>query len=180
MQLFWKTPSIFAREKSVEARGQTRSVYLPSGTRWIDFWTGESMPGGGTRAMEAGIDRIPLPVRAGSIVPMGPSVQYASEKPADPVELRIYPGADGRFTLYEDENDNTDYEKGIFATIDFLWDDAAKRLTISGREGSFPGMLKNRSFEIVLVRKGHGTGVEPEADPDRTVRYRGEKTIVQF
>ena len=102
MQLFWKTPSAFAREKTPEPRKTTRTVYLPAGTTWTDFWTGDSFDGGRTGEMDAAIDRIPLLVRAGSIIPMGPTVQYAAEKPADPIELRIYAGADGRFTLYED------------------------------------------------------------------------------
>jgi len=180
MQLFWKTPSAFAREKTVEAREKTRDVYLPAGTGWIDFWTGDVYPGGRTVTMDAPIDRIPLPVRVGSIVPMGPFVQYAAEKPADPVELRIYPGADGRFTLYEDENDNCNYEKGIYATVDFLWEDAEKRLTLSDRRGAFPGMLEKRGFHVVLVRNGHGTGVEYTADPDRIVQYRGKEQVVEF
>jgi alpha-D-xyloside xylohydrolase len=130
--------------------------------------------------MDAPIDKIPLPVRAGSIVPMGPFVQYAAEKPADPVELRVYPGADGRFTLYEDENDNFNYEKGNYATLDFTWENSAKRLTLSDRKGAFPGMLQKRSFHVVLVRKGHGTGVEVTENPDRTVMYNGHGQTIQF
>src|SRR5208337_3710058 len=158
-QLFWKTPEIFAREKVVETRPQTRPVYLPAGTQWIDFWTGQVQPGGQTLNADAPIDKIPLLVRSGSIIPMGPFIQYAAEKPADPIELRIYPGADGSFTLYEDENDNYNYEKGVHATIDFHWDDAKQQLKIDTRKGSFPGMLKTRTFHMVLVRKGVGTGV---------------------
>jgi alpha-D-xyloside xylohydrolase len=180
MQLFWKTPSTFAREKTVEAREKTRSVYLPSGTQWIDFWTGDVRHGGQTVTMDAPIEKIPLLVRAGSIVPMGPFVQYATEKPANPIELRIYPGANGRFTLYEDENDNANYEKGVYATIDFTWDDSAKRLTLDARTGSFPGMQVKRTFNLVLVGKGHGTGVETTADPDRIVKYVGNRVVVRF
>ena len=84
---------------------------------------------------------------------MGPFVQYAAEKPADPIELRIYPGADGSFTLYEDENDNYNYEKGVYSTIAFHWNDAKRRLTIDARKGSFPGMLKERSFSVVIVKQ---------------------------
>jgi len=98
-------------------------------------------------------------VKAGSIVPMGPFVQYSNEKPADPIELRIYPGADGSFTLYEDENDNYNYEKGVYATIGFHWDDAKRQLTVDARKGTFPGMLQARTFHVVVVGKGHGAGV---------------------
>ncbi len=179
-QLFWKTPEIFAREKIVEPRPQTRPVYLPAGNQWMDFWTGLTVGGGQTIAADAPIDKIPLLVRAGSIIPMGPFIQYAAEKPADPIELRIYPGADGSFALYEDENDNYDYEKGVHATITFHWDDVARRLTIDDRKGSFPGMLKERTFNIVVVGKDHGTGVEITDKPDKAISYQGERQIVQL
>jgi alpha-D-xyloside xylohydrolase len=151
----------------------SRHVYLPAAT-WYDFWTGKSIKG--EQAVEAStpIDRIPLFVRAGSIVPLGPELQFASEKPADPIELRIFPGADGDFTLYEDENDNYDYEKGSFATIPFHWDDARQTLTIGNRKGSFPGMLQSRSFRVVLVSEKHGSGMETSNEVDRVVQYRGE------
>jgi alpha-D-xyloside xylohydrolase len=179
-QLFWKTPEIHAREKIAEPRPKTRPVYLPAGTAWIDFWTGTTVAGGQTILAEAPIDKLPLLVRAGSLIPMGPLVQYAAEKPADPIELRIYPGADGSFTLYEDENDNYDYEKGVRATIALRWDDAKRQLTIDARQGSFPGMLKERSFQVVLVGTDHGTGVEITGNPDKIVSYQGDAQIVQF
>jgi alpha-D-xyloside xylohydrolase len=100
---------------------------------------------------EAPSDRLPLYVRAGSIVPFGPDLEWSTEKPADPIELRIYRGADGEFTLYEDENDNYNYEKGIHATISFRWDDAKQLLTIGDRQGEFPGMLPSRTFRVVFV-----------------------------
>ena len=117
-------------------------------------------------------------VRSGSILPMGPFVQYATEKPADPIELRIYPGADGSFTLYEDENDNYNYEKGVYSTIDFRWDDAKHQLKIDTRKGTFPGMLQARTFHVVLVRKGVGAGVEVTDKPDKVISYQGEQQIV--
>jgi hypothetical protein len=136
-QLYWKTPEIHAKEAVIEPREKTRSVYLPAGSSWIDFWTGEKLDGGRTSVADAPIEKIPLMVKAGSIVPMGPFIQYSTEKPADPIELRIYPGADGSFTLYEDENDNYDYEKGVYATtIAFHWDDAKRQLTIDARKGT--------------------------------------------
>jgi len=178
-QVYWKTPDIFAREaRPPEPRKRTRPVYLPAGSAWIDFWTGETLAGGKSVEADAPIDKIPLMVKAGSIVPMGPLVQYAAEKPADPIELRIYPGAAGAFTLYEDENDNYDYEKGAYATIDFHWDDAGRRLQIDARKGEFPGMLRRRTFQVVLVRKGHGTGVEVTGAPDKVITYQGEAQVV--
>ena len=179
-QLYWKTPSIFTKETIVESRPQTRPVYLPAGTQWIDFWTGEPLTGGQTITADAPIDKIPLLVRAGSIIPMGPFIQYAAEKPADPVELRIYPGADGDFTLYEDENDNYDYEKGVYATITFHWDDAKRQLTIDDRKGSFPGMLNERTFDVVVVSKDHGTGVGITGNPDKVITYQGSQQVVQM
>jgi alpha-D-xyloside xylohydrolase len=178
-QMFWKTPEIFAREaKPAEPRQKTRTVYLPTGNQWIDFWTGEVLAGGKSVAADAPIDKIPLMVRSGSIIPMGPFVQYSTEKPADPIELRIYPGANGSFTLYEDENDNYNYEKGVYSTIDFNWDDAQHQLRIDARKGSFPGMLNTRTFHVVVVRKGHGTGVEVTGTPDKVIAYQGEQETV--
>jgi alpha-D-xyloside xylohydrolase len=178
--LYWKTPSIHAKEAVVESREKTRSVYLPAGSSWIDFWTGEKLDGGRTIVADAPIEKMPLMVRAGSIVPMGPLVQYAAEKPADPIELRIYSGADGSFTLYEDENDNYDYEKGVYATIGFHWDDAKHQLTIDARKGQFPGMLETRRFDVVVVRKSHGSGVEATDNPDKAIMYKGERQTIDF
>jgi len=180
MRMFWKTPSIFAKETGKVDTPKERTVYLPADHQWIDFWTGASLQGGQTVTTRAPIEICPLFVKAGSIVPTGPFVQYATEKPADPVELRIYPGADGEFTLYEDENDNYNYEQGVFATIRFAWDDAHKKLTIGTREGSFPGMLQQRTFRVVVVGQDHGTGIEIEKKPDRTVTYQGEELVVSL
>ena len=180
VELFWKTPEVFAREQLVEKKEQTRKVYLPAGSEWYDFWTGEIFNGGQTVSFDAPIDKIPLLVKAGSIIPMGPFVQYAVEKPADPLEIRIYPGANGEFILYEDENDNYNYEKGIFSTIAFRWDNASRQLTIGKRKGSFPGMLEKRSFQITLVGKSKGTDIEVIKSPDKSILYNGEEYIVQM
>jgi alpha-D-xyloside xylohydrolase len=163
---------------NIEPRQKTRSVYLPAGNQWFDFWTGESFSGGQSVVADAPIEKIPLMVKSGSILPMGPFVQYATEKPADPIELRIYPGADGSFTLYEDENDNYNYEKGVYSTIDFHWDDAKHQLKIDARKGTFPGMLQARTFHIVIVRKGVGAGVEVTDKTDKVISYQGEQQIV--
>jgi alpha-D-xyloside xylohydrolase len=179
-QLYWRTPELYAKEKRVEERPQTRAVYLPAGTSWFDFWTGKTMDGGSTLTAAAPIDRIPLLVKAGSIVPLGPTIQYAMEKPADPIELRIYPGADGRFTLYEDEGDNYDYEKGVYATIGFQWNDARRQLTIEKRQGHFPGMLRQRSFRILVVKEGNGVGMDLSPTADQVIRYDGREKLVKF
>ena len=179
-QLFWKTPSILAEEKRAETRKKTRNVYLPAGSAWFDFWTGEKIDGGKTISADAPIEKMPLLVRAGSIVLMGPLMQYSTEKPADPIELRIYPGADGSFTLYEDENDNYDYEKGVLATIRFTWKDAKQELTIGSREGSFPGMLQSRTFHLVVVSKDHGAGVDAEPHADKIISYDGHAQTIAW
>jgi len=178
--LNWKTPSIFAKENIIEHKEQTRTVYVPSDHQWYNFWTGDTMSGGQTITSAAPIDKIPLLVKAGSIIPMGPFVQYATEKPSAPIELRIYSGADGHFTFYEDENDNYNYEKGIFSTILFSWNNAKRQFTIGKRQGTFPGMLENRIFHIILVTKNHGNGVESTGTPDKMLPYQGEEQVLQF
>jgi alpha-D-xyloside xylohydrolase len=146
----------------------------------VDFWTGETLTGGQTVTVAAPVETLPLYVKAGSIIPLGPFLQYATEKSADPIELRLYPGASGSFTLYEDENDNYDYEKGVHAGITFHWDDAQRRLTIEDRTGSFPGMLNQRRFDLVIVGSGHGTGVDLTAQPDKSIIYDGRGRVIQL
>jgi alpha-D-xyloside xylohydrolase len=158
---------------------KSRRVYLPESTKWFDFWTGEQLTGGHTIIAPAPVETIPLYIKAGSIVPMGPFLQYATEKPADPLEIRIYPGADGTFVLYEDENNNYNYEKGVFSTISFRWNDANHQLTIDKRQGLFPGMAENRTFQIVLVNKNKGTGIGLTEKPDKTIQYSGDTRIIQ-
>jgi alpha-D-xyloside xylohydrolase len=155
-------------------------VYLPKGTEWIDFWTGEKYRGGQTVTKETPLDIIPLYVKAGSILPLGPNVQYATEKKWDNLELRIYPGADGEFMLYEDENDNYNYEKGVYSTVIFTWDDANKTLTIGDRKGSFPGMLGERKFNIVSVTNINGTGMSVVEKFDKVITYNGKKVLVKL
>ncbi len=155
----------------------SRRVYLPQ-AKWYDFWTGTSIQGPRTMEAAASLDRLPLYVRAGSILPMGPQIEWSTQKPADPIELRIYRGADGDYTLYEDENDNYNYEKGAYATIPFHWDDAKSVLTIGNRKGQFLGMLQSREFQIVLVAENHGTGIAPEQKPDKVVKYSGNEIAI--
>jgi alpha-D-xyloside xylohydrolase len=154
-------------------------VYLPSGSAWIDFWSGRTYQGGRTITAPAPIETMPLYVRAGSIVPMGPFLQYASEKPADPIELRVYRGADGTFTLYEDEGDNYDYGKGVYATIPISWNDRAGALTIGERKGTFPGMLRKRTFRVVWVSPGKGIGPDISRSADRVVSYAGKAMSIR-
>ena len=158
-------------------RMTVRQLYLPR-ANWYDFWSGRRLQGGRMIAAKAPIGKLPLYVRAGSIVPLGPKIEWASQKPADPIELRVYPGADGDFTLYEDEGDNYDYEKGKYATILFHWDDSRRALTIGEREGQYPGMLERRSFRVVFVRDLHGIGPGSTRSADKIVQYSGKKTIV--
>jgi alpha-D-xyloside xylohydrolase len=124
------------------------------------------------------MDKMPLYVRAGSIVPMGPVMEYAMERPADTIELRVYPGANGSFTLYEDENDGYQYEKGLFATTQLDWVDGERQLVIRATKGSFPGMLKHRVFRVVLVKEGRGAGVQPEMTFDKMVEFSGRELRV--
>ena len=157
----------------IKAGATTRNVYLPTGTRWTDFWTGESLAGGQSVETTAPIERMPLFVRAGSILPYGPEVQYAAERPADPLELRVYRGADGDFTLYEDQGDGYSYEQGVYATIPLHWDDKKRTLTIGDRKGEFPGMPQVRVIRVVWVTPGHGCGLAITETADIAVPYRG-------
>ncbi|MGZ3778607.1 MAG: glycoside hydrolase family 31 protein, partial [Mucilaginibacter sp.] len=165
----------------VTGKGETgRKVYLPRSEGWYDFWTGEKLSGGKSINAASPIDRIPLYVRAGSIIPMGPEVEYATQEPNKVIELRIYPGADGRFTFYEDENDNYNYEKGRYTTFVLAWNDKQKELSISSTKGDFPGALSQRIFNIVVVNGKHGSGTLVAARVDKTVKYEGKAMVVQL
>ncbi len=118
---------------------------------------------------------MPLFVRAGSIVPMGPQIEYTAQDPAGPVELRIYRGADGKFDLYEDAGDGYEYEKGEHSIIRILWNDRSSSLTIGAREGSFPGIAESRKFRVVLVADGHGVGAEVTGSANAEVSYEGKE-----
>ncbi len=160
-----------------DAAATTWQVYLPA-AKWYDFWTGSAVEGRRTINAIAPLDRLPLFVRAGSILPLGPDQEWATEKSADPIELRVYRGATGDFTLYEDENDNYNYEKGAYATIPLHWDDAASTLTIGDRNGQFPGMLEKRAFRVIFVSENHGVGVSPSDEADKVVEYSGKQITV--
>jgi alpha-D-xyloside xylohydrolase len=160
-----------------EPGATSRHLYLPDAT-WYDFWTGAATSGPRATDSTAPIDRTPLFVRAGSILPLGPDIEYAAEKPADPIELRVYRGANGKFTLYEDENDNYNYEKGAHATISLSWEESSHTLSIGDRIGTFPGMLESRTFHVVFVGENHGTGSALTQAPDKTVHYAGKELTV--
>ncbi|HWZ84395.1 MAG TPA: glycoside hydrolase family 31 protein [Terriglobales bacterium] len=160
-----------------EPAASTRQVYLPN-AKWVDFWTGATSDGGSEVTAAAPSDRLPLYIRAGSIVPMGPDLEWSTQKPADPIELRVYRGADASFTLYEDENDTYNYEKGAYATIALHWDDAGQTLAIENRHGSFPGMLASRTFNVVFVGDNHGVGIGAVESPDKVVSYSGKAVTV--
>jgi alpha-D-xyloside xylohydrolase len=121
---------------------------------------------------------LPLYVRPGSIIPLGPDEEYAAERPPDPLEVRVYTGADGNFLLYEDENDSYNYEQGVHATIPMRWNEQSQVLTIGERKGSFPGMLQHRKLHIIFVRPGHGVGPAVTEKPDKVVEYTGNEISV--
>jgi alpha-D-xyloside xylohydrolase len=155
----------------------SRTVYLPE-AKWYDFWTGSQIKGGHIVEAVAPLERLPLYVKEGSIVPLGPDEEWSTQKPADPIELRVYRGRDGDFTLYEDENDNYDYEKGVYATIPIHWDETNRLLTIGDRSGRFPGMLDKRTFRVVFVSENHGVGIDPTEKSDQIVQYVGKTLTI--
>jgi len=162
------------------AGATSQSVYLPAaGGPWYNFWTGETSPAGQSVEVAAPLETLPIFVRSGSIIPMGPFLQYSSEKTADPIELRVYRGSDGKFTLYEDEGDNYNYEKGAYATIPISWNEAKHNLEIGKCAGDFTGMLKERTFKIVWVSANHGTGIDTTATPDVVLHYTGEAVKIR-
>jgi alpha-D-xyloside xylohydrolase len=168
-----------ANNVKIDSPEYTREVYLPRGAQWFDFWTGKQFDGGQKIKADASFETLPLFIRAGSIIPLGPFIQYSTER-SDPLEIRIYAGADGEFTLYEDENDNYNYQKGLYSLITFQWNDAQKTLTINEPKGAYPGMIKGRTFNVVLVKENKGTGVETPTTPEKTVKYAGKKIVVSL
>ena len=164
---FWlRTPEEVAKAESASRQIE---VSLPVGADWYDFRTGEKFAGGTKLQREYPIDRFPLFVKAGSVLPLGPDVQYATEKTEKPTELRVYPGADASFTLYFDDNETYAYEKGAFEKIPLSWNDAKRTLTIGACEGSFPGMPKMRRFRVVFP---DGTALSAD--------YAGAEVSVRF
>jgi alpha-D-xyloside xylohydrolase len=170
-----------------EYKARSREVFFPQGG-WYDFYSNKYIQGGQTLTVDAPYERIPVFVRAGSILPLGPQMQWSDEKPADLIHILVYEGADGQFTLYEDEGTNYNYEKGKYATITFTYDDTHRQLTISKRKGSFKGMLKERKFNIVFVKKGQPIPLDLDNPTNKqiiinsgiTVHYKGQEKQINY
>ncbi|HJA56291.1 MAG TPA: DUF5110 domain-containing protein [Candidatus Bacteroides intestinigallinarum] len=174
------TPMYYSVDsRPLENIEKIRRVYLPAGAGWTDFWTGEKYKGGQWIVSEAAIDKIPLLVRQGSIIPMGPVMQYTSEKVDAEWEIRIYPGADSSFTVYEDEGDNYNYEKGKSSSFEMKWDDKNNTLTLSDRKGEYAGMPVCRRLKLVRVDKNSGTGVEENVG-GKSIEYRGKHLKIKI
>jgi alpha-D-xyloside xylohydrolase len=156
-------------------------VYLPATAGgWYDFWTGTAIAGRQTTSAAAPYDSLPLYVRAGSIIPTGPELEYVDQQPADPITLYVYAGADAAFTLYEDDGESYAYEGGAFSRIPLGWDDATSTLSIGAREGSFSGMLSSRTFRIILVNPSRTVGFTFTPGADEIVTYDGTAVSVMF
>ncbi len=180
LRLAWRTPSQIAQLANKTDQGDTTMVtYLPAGTDWYDFWTHERFAGGKSVAKDVPLDVFPLYVRAGSIIPMGPIVQYATERPDAPYEVRVYPGADGKFTVYEDDNETYEYEKDRYATYNMGWNDTTKTLSISARKGNYPELVKKRKLDIVLVGPSNASAIGT-AGATKSITYTGSPISVKF
>ncbi|HJV42602.1 TIM-barrel domain-containing protein [Caulobacter sp.] len=177
----WRTPSELRRDAAVVSapRDLTMRTYLPKGADWYDFWSNQRHAGGQTVARQAPLDIVPLYIRAGAIIPMGPALQYATERPDAPYEIRVYPGADGKFTLYEDDNETYAYERGQSARYELSWNDARRTLTVGARRGAFPGMVKQRTLKIVVIGAASESAPTPPSAV-RTISYGGRAVTVRF
>jgi alpha-D-xyloside xylohydrolase len=164
--------------KAMQNVAKARPVYLPAGVSWYDFWTGNKYKGGQTVNSAAPIDHIPVFVKSGAIVPVGPASSYASEKLSAAWDIRIYSGQNGQFTIYEDENDNYTYQKGQCSTYTLYWNDRKSELTISSRQGIFPEMVKQRKLNLILVGPENGNGLTTAAG--KLITYSGKRTIINF
>jgi alpha-D-xyloside xylohydrolase len=158
---------------------RSRPVYLPPAAAWYDYWSGQPVASGSISAA-APYDQIPVFVRAGSIIPYGPAMQYVAEKPSDPTTLYVYAGANGQFTLYEDEGTTFAYEKGDFAQIPFRWQESTKTLTIGTRSGDYKGIMRDRTFQVVLVSKAHPAGFSLTPAPIKSVHYTGSEISLKL
>jgi alpha-D-xyloside xylohydrolase len=157
----------------------TRAVYLPAGTAWFDFWTGKKREGGQTIQADAPIDRMPIFAKAGSIIAFGPIVDSTKDK-EDPTEIRIYPGQNGHFLLYDDEGDSYRYEKGNHATISLDWNDRTHTLSVGKRQGRFPGMIESRTLRVYVVGEGNGVGIRSQSNPEAVVHYDGSAQVINL
>jgi alpha-D-xyloside xylohydrolase len=161
-------------------KSRSREVYLPASSGWYDFYSGKYLKGGQRFIADAPYEKLPLFVREGTILPVGPEIQYTSEKKPDTLIIFVYTGKDCDFKLYEDEGSNYNYEKGSYSTILFSYNEAKREVTIGERKGSFSGMLKTRTFKIVFISKEKMVTFNPEITPDVTTNYDGnERKVIQ-
>lgn len=169
----WNKTDASKKENSISnidfTQNETVKVYLPAGSDWFDFWTNEKHKGGQEIEKTVNIQSIPLYIKAGSIIPFGPDVQFATEKKWDNLSVKVYPGADSDFVLYEDEFDNYNYEKGDYTEIPFHWNEKSKTLTINARKGQYKGMIEKRNFNLIL----------PDGQ-QKSVNYSGKKIEISF
>ena len=161
-------------------KARKRNVYLPSGIGWYDLKSGKYFKGGETIQADAPYTDIPVFVKEGSIIPCGPALQYSTEKPADPIRLFIYTGNDCSFNLYEDENTNYNYEKGMFSIIPLKYNEKNHEIILGNRQGEFPGMLKARTFEIKWIGKENPSGLKIDSIPDSVINYDGTQQIIKM
>jgi alpha-D-xyloside xylohydrolase len=159
-------------------KARSRPVYLPSGADWYDFNTGKLNAGGQSVAVDAPLNRMPLFVRAGSIVPVGGAIQYSAEAPAAPITLFVFTGADGNFALYEDDGVSYGYEKGQFSYIPLRYDAAKKQLTIGARTGSYTGMPEERTFRVRWIAEGSKPAADLDAPTDVSIDYKGAEVML--
>jgi alpha-D-xyloside xylohydrolase len=162
-----------------EYGARQRTTYLPAGSGWYDFYDNQHLAGGRAVTLQAPLNRIPLFVREGSIVPLGPEIQYTGEKPEAPLTILVYTGRNGSFSLYEDEGTNYHYEQGAFSRIPFSYDEAKRQLTIGRRTGEFPGMVRARVFNVRWISAGSAAATDVSAQPDQSVHYNGEEVVVR-
>ncbi len=161
-------------------KARTKDVYLPSGTGWYDFYSGKYFDGGKSVDVSAPLDEIPLFIREGSIIPTGPDIQYAEQKTDGEITLHVYSGKDGEFSLYEDDGNTNEYQKGAHSMIDFKWDQKSRILTIGKREGDFAGMARERTFRIIMVSRENPSGFQAAPKEEKSVEYTGKEVEVRF
>ena len=162
-----------------EAGITQRDVYLPKHSGWFDFWTGNYAEGGQTIKADTPLDKIPLFVKSGAIIPMGQTVQYSGQSQNEELDIYIYEGNNGEFTLYEDEGNNYNYENGAFSTIRFIWNDAQKELVIGDSTGNYNGMISQRLFKIFLIKQNK-TESKSNNQPNIVIHYKGLKETVKL
>jgi alpha-D-xyloside xylohydrolase len=163
-----------------EFKARSRRVYLPAGTLWYDYYSGRSMRGGQAITAAAPYERMPLFVRAGSIVPTGPAIQHTNEGKDGPITLHVYTGADGSFALYDDDGTSRQYLNGAWARVPLKYDEASRTLTIGAREGTFPGMAARRMIHVRWMKPGTPRALAFDAKPDATIVYDGRQQTVRI